>query len=226
MTAGHLRRATFYQRRGKRALDVGLGGTLLVVSLPVQAVVALLVAWNLGRPVIFRQERPGRGAQAFTILKFRTMNDQRDAHGRPLPDETRLTRFGQLLRASSLDELPELWNVARGDMSLVGPRPLLVKYLPLYTSTQARRHEVRPGLTGWAQVNGRNQPGWHDRLAMDVWYVDHVTLRGDLRILSRTLAEVLRRRGISAEGHATAPEFTGIGRDLPGPVDTGQEGGQ
>lgn len=198
---------TFYQRRGKRVVDLALGGTLLTLSLPVQGIIAILVASNLGRPVLFRHERPGLQARVFTLRKFRTMTDERDAEGHLLPDEQRMTGFGTWLRASSLDELPELWNVVRGDMSLVGPRPLLNKYLPLYTSAQARRHDVRPGLTGWAQVNGRNAPTWHDRLAMDVWYVDHYCFFLDLRILARTLRAVLRRHGISAEGHVTVPEL-------------------
>jgi lipopolysaccharide/colanic/teichoic acid biosynthesis glycosyltransferase len=201
----------FYGCRGKRAFDLVAAGLVLVVSLPVQGVVAILVRAQLGSPVLFRQERPGLDGQPFRIVKFRTMTDARDDAGRLLPDEVRLTRFGRVLRSSSLDELPELWNVVRGDMSLVGPRPLLTKYLPLYTSEQARRHEVRPGLTGWAQVNGRNAAGWHERLAMDTWYVDHVSLALDLRILLTTLREVLSRSGISAPGHATAPEFRGGG---------------
>ena len=163
--------------------------------------------------MLFRQTRPGLDEQPFEILKFRTMTDEVDADGEPLPDEVRLTRFGQLLRSTSLDELPELWNVVKGDMSLVGPRPLLMKYLPLYTSEQARRHDVRPGVTGWAQVNGRNNADWHEKLAMDTWYVDNVSFLLDLKILLKTVTAVFARHGISADGHATAPEFTGLGTD-------------
>ena len=198
-----------YRHHGKRAFDVLGAGSTLIVLLPVQVLVAILVRKNLGRPVLFRQTRPGLGEQPFEILKFRTMTDGVDALGHVLPDEQRLTRFGQLLRSTSLDELPELWNVVRGDMSLVGPRPLLMKYLPLYTPEQARRHEVRPGVTGWAQVNGRNNAHWHQKLAMDTWYVDNVSMALDLKICLKTLTAVLWRRGISTQGHATAPEFTG-----------------
>jgi sugar transferase EpsL len=206
---GHTARRGSYQRGGKRAFDFVAAGAALIVTLPVQGVVALLVRRRLGSPVLFRQERPGLGDRPFVILKFRTMTDEKDVHGRLLPDDVRLTRFGSLLRSGSLDELPELWNVMKGDMSLVGPRPLLMKYLPLYTSEQARRHDVRPGVTGWAQVNGRNAADWHDKLAMDTWYVDHVSFWLDLRILIKTVTAVFTREGISAKGHATAPEFTG-----------------
>jgi len=157
--------------------------------------------------VLFRQSRPGLGGEPFQILKFRTMTDQTDADGAPLPDEQRLTAFGQWLRSTSLDELPELWNVVRGDMSLVGPRPLLMKYLPLYTPQQARRHEVRPGVTGWAQVNGRNSPDWGDKLGMDTWYVDNLSFGLDMRIMVKTMTTVFARDGINAEGFATASEF-------------------
>jgi lipopolysaccharide/colanic/teichoic acid biosynthesis glycosyltransferase len=199
----------FYRRYGKRGCDVAAAGILLVVALPIQGAVAVLVRRRLGTPVLFRQERPGLDGQPFLILKFRTMTVERDADGELLPDEVRLTRFGQFLRSASLDELPELWNVVKGDMSLVGPRPLLMKYLPLYTSEQARRHEVRPGVTGWAQVNGRNTASWHGKLAMDTWYVDNVSFGLDLKILLRTVLAVFARHGIAAEGHVTAPEFTG-----------------
>ena len=193
----------------KRSVDVlaaSLG--LAVLSVPM-AVVALLVRQQMGSPVLFRQWRPGWRGQPFTMYKFRTMRDARDASGNLLSDAQRLTRLGRLLRASSLDELPELFNVLRGDMSLVGPRPLLMEYLGRYTPRQARRHEVRPGITGWAQVNGRNAIGWEQKFELDVWYVDHQSLWLDLGILGRTLLKVLRREGISAAGEATMPVFTG-----------------
>lgn len=193
----------------KRSMDVLLAGfALLVLGLPL-----LLLAWlvrrRLGVPVLFRQLRPGLHGRPFMLIKFRTMTDARGPDGVLLPDALRLTPFGRFLRASSLDELPELWNVLRGDMSLVGPRPLLTEYLPLYTSEQARRHEVRPGITGWAQINGRNTLSWEERFKLDVWYVDHRTLWLDLRILWRTLRKVLVREGISAVGEATMSKFTG-----------------
>ena len=196
---------------GKRLFDlmVALIGGLFVA--PFAAVVATLVRWKLGSPVLFRQQRPGLHGRPFEVLKFRTMTDERGPDGQLLPDEARLTGFGKTLRSTSLDELPELWNVLRGDMSLVGPRPLLMEYLPRYTPRQARRHEVRPGITGWAQVNGRNAPDWEERLEMDVWYVENRTFLLDLRILIRTVLAVLRREGISREGHATAPKFGGSG---------------
>ena len=203
----------FYERRGKRVFDVLAAGTALIVLLPVQGVVAFLVRRNLGSPVLFRQTRPGLGDQPFEILKFRTMTEGIDEQGHALPDKERLTAFGHLLRSTSLDELPELWNVVKGEMSLVGPRPLLMKYLPLYTSEQARRHQVRPGVTGWAQVNGRNNADWHDKLAMDTWYVDNLSFTLDLRILVATFKAVVARTGVSTDGHATAPEFTGFGTD-------------
>jgi len=193
----------------KRAFDVAAAAVGLVVLSPVLAGVALAVRLRLGAPVLFRQERPGLHGRPFTMLKFRTMTDARDAAGRLLPDAERLTPLGRLLRSTSLDELPELWNVLRGDMSLVGPRPLLVRYLDRYTPEQARRHEVRPGLTGWAQVNGRNALTWEEKFALDVWYVDHASLALDLKILLLTLRRVLAREGISAAGEATMPEFTG-----------------
>ncbi len=176
---------------------------------PLLLVLALLVRVWLGSPVLFRQVRPGRGGRIFKMWKFRTMTDARDAEGRLLPDSVRLTPFGRWLRATSLDELPELWNVLRGDMSLVGPRPLLVEYLPLYSPEQARRHEVRPGITGWAQINGRNALSWEEKFRLDVWYVDHRSFLLDLRILVRTVAKVFVREGIAAAGEATMPRFTG-----------------
>lgn len=185
----------------------------LVALSPLIAAVAAMVAVKLGRPVLFRQRRPGLGGKPFEILKFRTMTDARAADGSLLPDHERLPPFGRWLRATSLDELPELWNVVRGDMSLVGPRPLLMQYLERYSPSQARRHEVRPGLTGWAQINGRNAIGWDEKLALDVWYVDNRSLRLDLKILAATLLAVAGRRGIAADGFATMPEFTGPGSD-------------
>ncbi|MCE9577128.1 MAG: sugar transferase [Deltaproteobacteria bacterium] len=193
----------------KRALDVIGAGVGLVVAAPIMAGVGVAIAANLGRPVLFRQVRPGKDGAPFRLVKFRTMRDATDRDGRPLPDHERLTPFGRWLRASSLDELPELWNVLRGDMSLVGPRPLLMQYLGRYSREQARRHEVRPGLTGWAQIHGRNAVEWNERLALDVWYVDHWSLALDLAILLRTITAVLRKDGISAPGEATMAEFMG-----------------
>lgn len=193
----------------KRMIDVAVAGAGLVVLSPVLAVVAAVVRLRIGSPVLFRQQRPGLGGREFTILKFRTMTDERDASGALLSDAQRLTSVGRALRATSLDELPELWNVLVGDMSLVGPRPLLVRYLGRYTPEQARRHEVRPGVTGLAQVSGRNAVSWDDRFRLDVEYVDTMSLRGDVRILWRTVSSVARREGISAAGDATMPEFSG-----------------
>ncbi len=193
----------------KRGVDVVVAAVALVVLSPVLAVLAWQVARRLGRPVLFRQVRPGRGERPFTLVKFRTMTDERGPDGALLPDADRLTPFGQWLRSTSLDELPELVNVLRGQMSLVGPRPLLMEYLDRYSPTQRRRHEVRPGITGWAQVNGRNVAAWEDQLAMDVWYVEHRSAWLDLRILARTVWQVVRRSGISQEGHATREPFGG-----------------
>lgn len=197
------------RRAIKRAIDVTAAGAVLVASAPVLAAVAVAVRKNLGSPVLFRQQRAGKDGALFTLLKFRTMRDARDASGRPRPDAERLTSFGRWLRASSLDELPQLVNVLRGDMSLVGPRPLLPQYLPRYTREQARRHEVLPGLTGWAQIKGRNALSWEDKFALDVWYVDHWSLALDLRILLATVGKVLARSGVSAAGEATMAEFMG-----------------
>jgi len=180
-----------------------------VLVSPLMGGIALLVWKFHGRPILFRQVRPGYQGQPFTLYKFRTMTDARDAAGRLLSDEQRLTRFGRFLRATSLDELPELFNVLRGEMSLVGPRPLLMQYLERYTPEQARRHEVYPGITGWAQVNGRNALTWEDKFRLDVWYVDHWSLALDVKILLITLWKVLRREGISQPGHVTAEEFMG-----------------
>jgi lipopolysaccharide/colanic/teichoic acid biosynthesis glycosyltransferase len=193
----------------KRLFDFVVATVLAVLTLPIMAAIALLVRFKLGTPVLFRQQRPGRGGRPFTLLKFRTMLDGSDLEGRPLPDDQRLTPFGRWLRSTSLDELPELFNVLGGDMSLVGPRPLLIDYLPLYSERQARRHEVRPGITGWAQVNGRNATTWKDRLEQDVWYVENRTMALDLRILLQTLRMVLTREGISAPGEATMPRYQG-----------------
>lgn len=179
------------------------------IALPVVVLVSLASRVLLGTPVLFRQERPGRLGQPFTLLKLRTMVSHEGRAAGPLPDADRLTPWGRLLRSTSLDELPELWNVLRGDMSLVGPRPLLMEYLPLYDERQSRRHEVRPGITGWAQVNGRNALSWEQKFELDVWYVESVSLALDLKILWRTLASVVRREGISAAGEATMPRFTG-----------------
>ncbi|MBM3409170.1 MAG: sugar transferase [Betaproteobacteria bacterium] len=193
----------------KRAFDLITATVLLVaLALPL-ALLALFIRIRLGSPVLFRQQRPGLHGKLFLMVKFRTMTDARNAQGELLPDAERLTTVGRALRASSLDELPELWNVLCGDMSLVGPRPLLPEYLPLYNQHQARRHEVRPGITGWAQVNGRNALSWEDRFDLDVWYVDHRSFALDLRILALTLRKVLLREGISAPGEATVSRFTG-----------------
>ncbi|MDL2342996.1 sugar transferase [Deinococcus sp. MIMF12] len=196
-------------RKAKRLFDLTTATALLVVSLPLLLLLALLVRLRLGSPVFFAQVRPGLYSRPFTMYKFRTMTDKRGANGELLPDVRRLTPFGRLLRGASLDELPGLLNVLKGEMSLVGPRPLLMEYLPLYTPQQARRHEVRPGVTGWAQVNGRNALSWEEKFELDVWYVDNRTLALDLRILWMTVAKVLRRDGISAQGEATMPKFTG-----------------
>ncbi|MEI2777005.1 MAG: sugar transferase [Tetrasphaera sp.] len=194
--------------RGKRCLDLLLGVPALVVSLPVQAAIALVVRGKLGAPVLFRQRRPGLHGEPFEMIKFRTMLPV-DADRGLVSDESRMTGVGRFLRATSLDELPTLWHLLTGRMSLVGPRPLLMQYLDRYSPEQARRHDVRPGLTGLAQINGRNAIAWEDRLRLDVEYVDTVSLRLDLRILARTVGQVLAREGIAAEGSSTMPEFTG-----------------
>jgi lipopolysaccharide/colanic/teichoic acid biosynthesis glycosyltransferase len=195
----------------KRIMDVVVSAIALVLALPLLCVLSLLVRVRLGSPVLFRQQRPGLRGKPFDMLKFRTMTDARDARGELLPDADRLTPFGSWLRRTSLDELPELWNVLKGDMSLVGPRPLLMEYLPLYSPEQARRHEVLPGITGWAQVNGRNAIAWAEALALDVWYVDHRSVWLDLRILWMTVAKVLRAEGIAEPGQATKAKFRGSG---------------
>lgn len=196
----------------KRLFDLVVASAALVVLSPLLIACAALVAILLGRPVLFRQERPGLHGRPFDLVKFRTMTDARDSDGRLLPDASRLTAFGRFLRSTSLDELPELWNVVEGKMSLVGPRPLLMEYLPLYSPRQARRHEVRPGVTGWAQVNGRNALSWEEKFALDVWYVDNRSFVLDLRILGLTVVRVFRRQGVSAQGEATMPRFKGTGR--------------
>lgn len=193
----------------KRGFDLVCAAVLLsILALPM-AVISVLVRVQMGSPVLFRQQRPGRGGELFEMIKFRTMRDALGKDGKPLPDAERLTGFGRFLRASSLDELPELWNVLKGDMSIVGPRPLLPEYLRLYSHEQARRHEVRPGITGWAQINGRNALSWAEKFALDVWYVDNRSMWLDLKILSNTALKVLRRDGISAAGEVTMPRFMG-----------------
>ncbi len=194
----------------KRAFDLVAVIFTAPLWLPLLALLAVLVRVKLGSPVLFRQKRPGQGGRIFNLVKFRSMTDERDNAGELLPDATRLTPFGRWLRASSLDELPELVNVLRGEMSLVGPRPLLVQYLPRYSAEQRRRHAVPPGLTGWAQINGRNALSWEEKFTLDVWYVDHRGLWLDLRILFRTVWQVVSRQGISAPGDATMPEFNPI----------------
>jgi lipopolysaccharide/colanic/teichoic acid biosynthesis glycosyltransferase len=193
----------------KRLFDVTAASAGLLVLSPVIAVIALVIRRSIGSPVLFRQVRPGLHGRPFTMVKFRTMRDATDENGNPLPDDQRMTRVGSILRSTSLDELPELWNVVKGEMSLVGPRPLLMQYLDRYTPEQMRRHEARPGVTGWAQINGRNAIGWDARLAMDVWYVDNRTFLLDIKIIALTLLKVFKRDGVAADGHVTMPEFMG-----------------
>lgn len=197
----------------KRSFDLTVACVLLLLALPLMALVALLVRVFLGGPVLFSQVRPGLRGAPFKVHKFRSMNDERDAAGRLLPDDVRLTPFGLFLRRSSLDELPQLFNVLKGDISLVGPRPLLMDYLPLYSTEQARRHLVRPGITGWAQVNGRNAISWERKFELDVWYVDHRSFWLDMKILALTARKVLIKEGISAQGSGTMPRFYGTGKD-------------
>lgn len=199
----------WHTRWGKRALDLSLSLAVLPLISPFMLVLAGLVRVLLGHPVLFRQERPGLRGGLFTLYKFRTMTAARDRRGNLLPDARRLTPFGRFLRSTSLDEFPELWNVLRGDMSLVGPRPLLMQYLDRYTPEQARRHDVRPGVTGWAQVNGRNALNWEQKFALDVWYVDHASCWLDMKIIALTLWKVFSRDGISQPGQATMHEFQG-----------------
>lgn len=193
----------------KRCFDILAAGAGLILLSPVIAVVAYLIRKRLGSPVLFRQIRPGLDGKPFEMIKFRTMRDAQDAHGNPLPDDQRMTPFGSFLRSSSLDELPELWNVIKGDMSLVGPRPLLMEYLPLYDAQQRRRHEARPGVTGWAQINGRNALSWEDKFKLDVWYVENQSLWLDIKIIFLTIKKVLVRDGISGDGEVTMSKFTG-----------------
>lgn len=195
----------------KRAFDILVSGALLLLGAPLIALLALLIRVKLGSPVLFRQQRPGLGGRPFMMVKFRTMTDARDTEGNLLSDAERLPRFGRLLRSASLDELPELWNVFKGDMSLVGPRPLLMEYLPLYSSAQARRHEARPGVTGWAQVNGRNALSWEKKFELDAEYVERQSFALDMKILWLTVKHLLTRDGISAQGEVTMPRFTGNG---------------
>lgn len=204
-----MRKETVYERYFKRPLDVFCSGLALVVLSPVMGVTALMVRSKLGSPVLFTQDRPGKDEKIFKLYKFRTMTDERDENGELLPDEVRLTKFGKLLRSTSLDELPSLINIFRGDMAVVGPRPLLVQYLPLYNERQHHRHDVRPGLTGYAQANGRNTVSWPEKFEMDVYYTEHISFWMDVKIILQTALEVLRRDGISAEGQATVAYFTG-----------------
>ena len=193
----------------KRLFDIIASASGLIFLSPVFLILIYLIRKNLGEPVFFTQERPGKDGKPFKMIKFRSMRDAVDKDGNPLPDSERLTPFGKKLRAASLDELPELWNVLKGDMSLVGPRPLLMRYLPLYNDFQFRRHEMRPGVTGWAQVNGRNAISWDEKFAYDIWYIDHFSLWFDMKILFLTIKKVFIKEGISAEGEATMPYFTG-----------------
>ncbi len=205
----------------KRLFDVMVSAAALVLLSPVMLATAAAVRLAMGSPILFRQTRPGIGGEPFELVKFRTMRNAFDRNGEPLSDAQRLTRFGRFLRASSLDELPQLLNVLRGEMSLVGPRPLLMHYLPLYSPEQARRHEVRPGITGWTQVNGRNSLSWEDKFRLDVWYVDHRSFGLDLKILLLTALQLFKPRGISAAGHETMPLFQGSPRTIAGEQEPG-----
>ncbi|MDO5674081.1 MAG: sugar transferase [bacterium] len=194
---------------GKRIVDIAFACAGLLLLTPVCIAVICMIRHQFGSPIFFRQTRPGLHGRPFQLIKFRTMRDAFDAQGKPLPDAERLTSFGRWLRSTSLDELPELWNVLKGEMSLVGPRPLLMEYLPLYSTEQARRHEVKPGITGWAQINGRNALSWEEKFELDLWYVEHRSLWLDVKIIGLTIKKVLLREGISAQGEATMPRFTG-----------------
>lgn len=208
---GH--RKGFYEKFIKRPQDFLCALLAIIVLSPIMLITAILVRTKLGSPIIFKQERPGLEGKIFTLYKFRTMTDQRDENGNLLPDDIRLTAFGKKLRSTSLDELPELFNILNGDMAVVGPRPLLVRYLPRYNEHQARRHEVRPGFTGYAQVHGRNSITWEDKFNKDVYYVDHITFLGDWKIIFQTVGTVLRREGISSDTSATMEEFMGSCQD-------------
>jgi lipopolysaccharide/colanic/teichoic acid biosynthesis glycosyltransferase len=196
----------------KRLVDVSIGGLLLLIIVPLILLIVFISWAYSGRPIFFKQDRPGWQGKPFRLIKFRTMTDKRDAAGRLLPDSERITPLGKLLRSTSLDELPEFWNVLKGDMSIVGPRPLLMEYLPLYNAEQRRRHEVKPGITGWAQINGRNAICWEDKFALDVWYVDNQSLKLDLKIILMTIKKIIAREGISAENQATMDKFRGTSR--------------
>ena len=200
---------SFYRRYGKRWLDLSIAIPLALLLAPLMGALALIVRWRLGSPVLFSQDRPGLAGRPFRMVKFRSMTDARNEQGEFLSDDVRLTPLGRFLRASSLDELPELWNVIRGEMSLVGPRPLLTAYLARYTPEQSKRHDILPGVTGWAQVNGRNAISWEEKFAYDVEYVERISLRLDLRILRLTATKVILRKDVSAAGHVTMPEFRG-----------------
>ena len=210
------RKVSFYEKYIKRVLDILCSLAAIILFCWLFAIVALLVRIKLGSPVIFQQPRPGKDEKVFMLHKFRSMTDETDDKGELLPDEMRLTRFGRFLRSTSLDELPELWDILIGNMSIIGPRPLLVKYLPLYNDEQRRRHEVRPGLTGWAQVHGRNLTSWEERFAYDTDYVDHLSFALDVKIVFMTVHCVFAREGISAEGSATMEAFTGTPQSLEG----------
>lgn len=197
----------------KRLFDIFASAIALVLLSPVMGFVTWQISKKLGSPILFRQIRPGLNGKPFTMVKFRTMKDVLDANGVALPDSERMTSFGNFLRSTSLDELPELWNVLKGDMSLVGPRPLLMEYLPLYSTEQYRRHEVRPGVTGWAQINGRNAISWEDKFKLDIWYVDNRSFWLDIKILFLTVKKVFIKDGISADGHVTMPPFEGTSKE-------------
>lgn len=204
-----MKKIKLYERYGKRIQDIILSSIALIVLFPVLIILYVLIRCKLGSPVFFTQDRPGKNGKIFRLYKFRTMTDEKGLNGELLPDDQRLTSFGKLLRSTSLDELPELINIIKGDMSIVGPRPLLVKYLPLYSERQARRHEVRPGFTGYAQVNGRNSITWEEKFDLDVYYVDHISFIGDWKIIFKTIKTVILREGISSETSSTMEEFTG-----------------
>lgn len=206
-------KAGIYEKYIKRLMDVVCSGMALLILWPLLLITAILVRVKLGSPVIFAQSRPGKDEKIFKLYKFRTMTDERDEEGNFLPDDIRLTKFGKMLRATSLDELPELWNILKGDMSIIGPRPLLVHYLPLYNEEQRHRHDVRPGLTGWAQANGRNTVSWENKFKYDVEYVENISFSMDMKILFMTVKSVVKRDGISSETSATMEQFTGTPRE-------------